>query len=596
MTFLDYTGLTKLWDKIKSVFLKKSGDTMTGRLTLERPLSQVITGTGIYAVTTSPYYPARWKFNLGIANPTPGDQLLIKLPVAGHDYGCFISTDNGTTYYPVARSTGTTRLATQYGAGACVLVVFEEYVSGNNNAGRVDNVFPPTGGTSRQNYTIGCWRLVNTLDDNDQYGVTEAYCSTGASTAAKTATSVGYSLSAMNNIPFRIRFTNANSAKSLLTLSINSQTAKNIYIDGAVSSSSNYTIPAGVYWCYYDGTQFQLWTDGSIPAPKGLRGNAATASAAEPGSELETSIDNKISKVNSATMLNFPVFGSDGSLLDSGKNAASFMLNNYVEGVFMPNTEQKTYIDVGMYDYAHDEPIDEPQDGKLVGGLSSIVFYSPQSWNPGIHGARDYVIYCTGFTQDRNEDFTLEGVISGFLGGQKPARRFRLYVVNVLDYTLTISFIKNRPSSSTLGDIDIVSNVSEITNELKVVVAPHRTAIVDVCIPKFGGLNVESSHPVVFINVLQQSQRLCDTSSTQKAYNFNDFTESGIYSLYIYGPNASTPSTNIPGTISGRCTLQVMNSNGYIVQTVYDERMYYRVRTTRLSWSAWKMMTIESIT
>lgn len=379
--FLDKTGLQTLWEKIKSIFLKKSGDTMTGRLTLERPLSQVITGTGIAAVTTSPYYPARWKFDLGIANPTPGDQLLIKIPVAGHDYGCFMSTDNGTTYYPVARSTGTTRFATQYGAGAWVLIVFEEYVSGNNNAGRVDNVFPPTGGTSRQNYTIGCWRLVNTRDDNDQYGVTEAYCSTGASTASKTATSVGYSLSEMNNIPFRIRFTNSNSAKSLLTLSINSQTAKNIYIDGAVSSSSNYTIPAGVYWCYYDGTQFQLWTDKSLWAYK-YRGDgssitetftAASSRANIASGESNATIFGKIAKwLSDLKALAFKDAVSDSDIsgtISDNHIASASTWNGKVDRVVVTDlADWDSLTETGIYEIESQAPGVEhsPESGRMT--------------------------------------------------------------------------------------------------------------------------------------------------------------------------------------------------------------------------------------
>lgn len=590
MKFLDKTGLHTLWTKIKAFFALKEN--------------------GVYYVPGTSGY-ANWSANTAYAvganvvNPS-GECWTCK---TAHTSGSSWSSTNWNRISAVAL-TGTIDGVTALYAGLKIAYRFQVLGGEGSTTLNVNNLGAKTitrGTGAFCRWTIGrygvailvydgsAWRFGD-YDSNDQYVLTDAYCSTAAGTQAKAATSAGFNYSRHNNIPFRIYFTAANTYDGNLTLNVNSQGAKALWINGSASSSSNKTIAIGVYWCYYDGTQFQLWTDGSIPAPKGLRGNAATASAAEPGSALETSIDNKIGKVNSATMLNFPVFGSDGSLLDSGKNVASFMSNNYVEGVFKPNNMQKTYTDVGLYDYGHDEPIDEPEDGTLYGDLSSIVFHPAESWNPGIHSARDYVIYCTGFTTDRNQDFLLEGVISGFLGGQKPARRFRLYVVNVLDYTLTISFIKNRPSSSTLGDIDIVSNVSEITNELKVVVAPHRTAIVDVCIPKFGGLNVESGNPVVFINVLQQSQRVRDTSSTQKAYDFNDFTESGIYPLYIYGPNASTPSTNIPGTISGRCTLQVMNSNGYIVQTVFDERMYYRVRTTSLTWSAWKRMTIESIT
>ena len=164
------TVINSLWTKIKSTFVKKAGDTMTGRLTLEKPLSQVLIGTGIAASSSgSPttYYPARWKYDLGIANPTQGDQMVIKLPCAGSDYGCFISTDNGTTYYPVARHVGANRHTTHYGNGSYICVVFEAYVDGNSNAGQVNDIFPAAGGTARTSLKIGCWRIINDYDSGN---------------------------------------------------------------------------------------------------------------------------------------------------------------------------------------------------------------------------------------------------------------------------------------------------------------------------------------------------------------------------------------------------------------------------------------------
>ncbi len=170
--FLDTTGLNALWNKIKSWFVAKSGDTMSGRLTMNKAISQVLIGTGTAATSstsgsTTTYYPALWKYNLSEANPTPGDRLVIKTPVAGSDYGEYISTDNGTTYYPVARNTGATRLTNQYPAGAYICVVFEEYVSGSSAAGQVNDIFPVAGATARVSQKIGCWRVLNDYDSGN---------------------------------------------------------------------------------------------------------------------------------------------------------------------------------------------------------------------------------------------------------------------------------------------------------------------------------------------------------------------------------------------------------------------------------------------
>lgn len=104
--------------------------------------------------------------------------------------------------------------------------------------------------------------------------VAEVYCSTAAATAAKTATATGYVLRSKDI--FNIRFTKSNTAKSALTLNINGKGAKTIYINGTASSSSNYTLPAGSYVCYYDGTYYHIYTNGDFKA--NLHGNADTAS------------------------------------------------------------------------------------------------------------------------------------------------------------------------------------------------------------------------------------------------------------------------------------------------------------------------------
>ena len=161
-----------MWNKSKNAFVNASGDTMTGRLTLNSPLNQVITGTGTAGTSSgSPvkYYPAKWNFDLDIGTPSAGDRLVIQMPCAGSDYGVYMSTDNGTTYYPVAHGTGSTRMTTRYPSGAYICVVFEAFVSGNNNAGRVTDIFPLAGGTARTTLTSGCWRVINDYDSGNNY-------------------------------------------------------------------------------------------------------------------------------------------------------------------------------------------------------------------------------------------------------------------------------------------------------------------------------------------------------------------------------------------------------------------------------------------
>ena len=61
---------------------------------------------------------------------------------------------------------------------------------------------------------------------------------------------------------YSIRY--SNTATSALTLNVASKGAKPIYINGEPSSSTNHTLPAGIYIVYYDGTNYYFRTDGKI--------------------------------------------------------------------------------------------------------------------------------------------------------------------------------------------------------------------------------------------------------------------------------------------------------------------------------------------
>ena len=103
-----------------------------------------------------------------------------------------------------------------------------------------------------------------------------AYCSTSAATQDKVASCTGYTLK--DNSWLHIILTKSNSYNGTITLNVNSSGAKNIWINGAVSSSSNKTLPSGSYIIYYDGSVYHFRTDGKLPGD--IAGNAATATTA----------------------------------------------------------------------------------------------------------------------------------------------------------------------------------------------------------------------------------------------------------------------------------------------------------------------------
>ena len=125
------------------------------------------------------------------------------------------------------------------------------YVPSGGNAGAV------LAKNSATDYDFN-WRTV--------YDFTPAgLCWTAAGTAAKVAVYTYWDDTAYPQVLY-ITIAVANTSASALTLNVNGKGAKPIYINGTASSSSNYTLPAGSYVVYYDGTNFYFDTTGKIPA------------------------------------------------------------------------------------------------------------------------------------------------------------------------------------------------------------------------------------------------------------------------------------------------------------------------------------------
>ena len=108
--------------------------------------------------------------------------------------------------------------------------------------------------------------------DNNSDTYTTAKSWTGGGTAAKTATCHDYAAQANSWIIVQMVY--ANTSASALTLNINNQGAKPIYINGSASSASNYTLPKAHYLVFYNGTNYYFRTDGKIQGS--ITGDAAT--------------------------------------------------------------------------------------------------------------------------------------------------------------------------------------------------------------------------------------------------------------------------------------------------------------------------------
>lgn len=202
---------------------------------------------GIYPVIgTQTAATGSWTGIIDVPQLYDGLTIAYYLPYAGDGNASLNLTlsDGSTTGAVACYYTNTSRMTTHYGAGSVIILTYF-------SAGSIS----VAGTATAEDRWLHCDYNTNT--------VPAAYCSTSAGTAAKAATCSGYSLLA--NSYLHIVMTNSNTSASALTLNVNSKGAKPIYINGAASSATNYTLPAGSYLVYYNGTNYYFNTDGKLP-------------------------------------------------------------------------------------------------------------------------------------------------------------------------------------------------------------------------------------------------------------------------------------------------------------------------------------------
>lgn len=115
------------------------------------------------------------------------------------------------------------------------------------------------------------WQLYSTMRDayyarasgyadNAAYTAQVANCTTASGTAEKVVGLRDFDI-AFTKSTFLIKFTTDNTAQSKLTLKVNGKTAKDLYINGTISSATNCTLNKGIYMCTWNGTSFNIETD-----------------------------------------------------------------------------------------------------------------------------------------------------------------------------------------------------------------------------------------------------------------------------------------------------------------------------------------------
>lgn len=133
------------------------------------------------------------------------------------------------------------------------------------------------------------------LDIPSSDTIPSGYCNVSSDSAEKTTNCTGYLL--LSNSYLQVIIENDNTVQSALTLNVNNQGAKPIYINGTASSESNYTLPAGSYITFYDGTNYYFRTDGKLTAEiTGVDSSLSSTSTRPVQNNIITqALDNKIS-------------------------------------------------------------------------------------------------------------------------------------------------------------------------------------------------------------------------------------------------------------------------------------------------------------
>ena len=205
--------------------------------------------------------------------------------------------------------------------------------------------------------TYWVWMNSGALDGNSNT-VPCIQIETAAATAAKVGTCTNYSLLANSYAHANIRY--SNTLKSALTLNVNSKGAKPIYINGTPSSSSNYTLPAGTYIIYYDGSNYHFRTDGVLPG-KILNANHATTAEYAESCERAIISDLAIGDENGNNIISTYVTRSDFGSLTDNVNRIESDFTGFT--VFAEETYTKSMLSV-----TYSRLVNLRDNGKLIPG------------------------------------------------------------------------------------------------------------------------------------------------------------------------------------------------------------------------------------
>jgi len=253
----------KPFSTIGNGLLVNSGDELmvaknmiTDKVTIQA-VNELLTGTGTAgydagAGASPRYFPAKWIFNTTLTSISDGDMITIKLPVAGSDYGIYLSVDGGINFYPTALYDAI-KLNTEYGVGSYVTFIF-------NSNGYVENIYPIEGGDTPGTVTGGAFRVLNYTQAALQNYYTKAEIDSQEQPLAKNGGSKTWNELITNSATYLVE-ANANKFYRLTTAGTVDTSNENLFVAGIIdgehfSADSHIAVveeSAGVYKYDYFG-------------------------------------------------------------------------------------------------------------------------------------------------------------------------------------------------------------------------------------------------------------------------------------------------------------------------------------------------------
>lgn len=247
------------------------------------------------------------------------------LPYAGNGAAVTLTltlADGTTTGAIPVKMRGTTFITTQYLAKSVIHMV---YVANDN-----------------------CWQCQTQYWENFY---SSAVCFSSAAEVNKTISFTNFTLK--DNSWLQINMVNGNSAQSGITLKASGSTSKPIYINGSPSSPSNYELPAGTYFVFYDGTAYYFQTDGylygTVPTNRTVNGHTLADDVIV--SKGDVGLGN-VDNVKQYSADNPPVTMRKVTLTVAGWNNSTKQQTVAVSGILADGTKQKVIC----------SPVDESYD------------------------------------------------------------------------------------------------------------------------------------------------------------------------------------------------------------------------------------------